>query len=229
MNKMNFVKNGISMLPPGFRFQPTDEELVYQYLKCKVFSYPLPASIIPEINVCKYDPWDLPGNCDEQERYFYSTKETKYPNGNRMNRTTNSGYWKATGSDKRISSSTSTCDSVVGTRKTLVFYEGKSPDGSRTHWVLHEYRLLTIQNNYVNEIGDWVLCRLLMKKRSVIESDGSTIPMHKINTTRNLPRLFDFMMVSKSTHSSTSSSCSSSSNNVEVSLDQEETSGNADF
>ncbi|KAK6250297.1 hypothetical protein SCA6_004302, partial [Theobroma cacao] len=60
MNKLNFVREGMTKLPPGFRFQPTDEELVFQYLKCKVFSFPLPASIIPEINVCKYDPWDLP-------------------------------------------------------------------------------------------------------------------------------------------------------------------------
>ncbi|KAK7291531.1 hypothetical protein RIF29_06753 [Crotalaria pallida] len=236
MDKMNFVKNGISRLPPGFRFQPTDEELVFQYLKCKVFSYPLPASIIPEINVCKYDPWDLPGNCDQQERYFYSAKEAKYRNGNRMNRTTNSGYWKATGTDKRISSSTSTCDGIVGIRKTLVFYEGKSPNGSRTDWVLHEYRLVTIDtttHNYVNDIGDWVLCRLMMKKRSIIESDGSTSHMHKRNNVRGLPRLFDFMMVSKA-HSSSASSCSSSSNNVEVSSsnaldhDHEETSGYAD-
>ena len=63
MNKqLNFVRDGVTKLPPGFRFQPTDEELVFQYLKCKVFSFPLPASIIPEVNVCKYDPWDLPGN-----------------------------------------------------------------------------------------------------------------------------------------------------------------------
>jgi hypothetical protein len=61
MDKLNFIKNGVSRLPPGFRFQPTDEELVFQYLKCKIFSFPLPASIIPEVNVCKYDPWDLPG------------------------------------------------------------------------------------------------------------------------------------------------------------------------
>ncbi|OIW18274.1 hypothetical protein TanjilG_31414 [Lupinus angustifolius] len=229
MNKLNFVKNGISKLPPGFRFQPTDEELVFQYLKCKVFSYPLPATIIPEINVCKYDPWDLPGNCEE--RYFFSSKDNKYRNGNRMNRTTNSGYWKASGTDKRIS--TSTCDGIVGIRKSLVFYEGKSPNGSRTNWVLHEYRLVTIENNYVNEIGDWVLCRLLMKKRSIIESDGSTSHMHKRNTARGFPRLFDFMTVSNGEHSSTSSSsCSSSSNNIEVSsnaLEHEETSGYADF
>ena len=51
-------------LPPGFRFEPTEEELVFEYLKCKVFSFPLPASIIPEIttSVCNLDPWDIPGN-----------------------------------------------------------------------------------------------------------------------------------------------------------------------
>lgn len=61
MEKINFVKNGVLRLPPGFRFHPTDEELVLQYLKRKVFSCPLPASIIPEVDVCKFDPWDLPG------------------------------------------------------------------------------------------------------------------------------------------------------------------------
>ncbi|KAJ1411875.1 NAC domain [Sesbania bispinosa] len=236
MEKLNFVKNGVSRLPPGFRFQPTDEELVFQYLKCKVFSCPLPASIIPEINVSKYDPWDLPGNCDEQERYFFSSKEAKYRNGNRMNRTTKCGYWKATGSDKRISSPM--CNGIVGIRKTLVFYEGKSPNGSKTDWVLHEYRLVSVETSacnstqsYVNEIGDWVLCRIMMKKRS-IESDGSTTHHHHHMHRRAPPRLFDFMMVSK-TCSSTSSSCSSSSNMIEVSSnaqDHEETStGYADF
>lgn len=53
--------NGVMRLPPGFRFHPTDEELVVQYLKRKVFSFPVPASIIPEVDVCKSDPWDLPG------------------------------------------------------------------------------------------------------------------------------------------------------------------------
>ncbi|KAK8710797.1 hypothetical protein V6N13_146107 [Hibiscus sabdariffa] len=58
----NLVMNGLKKLPPGFRFQPTDEELVFQYLKCKVFAYPLPSSIIPDLKVCNFDPWELPGN-----------------------------------------------------------------------------------------------------------------------------------------------------------------------
>ncbi|XP_027360038.1 NAC domain-containing protein 83-like [Abrus precatorius] len=246
MEKLNFIKNGVSKLPPGFRFQPTDEELVFQYLKCKIFSSQLPASIIPEINVSKYDPWDLPGNCDEEERYFFSSKEAKYRNGNRMNRTTNSGYWKATGSDKKISSSIS--NGTEGVRKTLVFYHGKPPRGTRTHWVMHEYRLVSVETttsnssqNYVNEIGDWVLCRIFMKKRSIESDENSTSPMlnKNNNTVRNnvevaQPRFFDFMSVHNSVpapiHSSTSSSCSSSNYFVEgSSSDHEETSGYAHF
>ena len=61
MDKVNFVNNGVSRLPPGFRFHPTDEELVVYYLKPKVHSSPLPASIIPEAELFKSDPWDLPG------------------------------------------------------------------------------------------------------------------------------------------------------------------------
>lgn len=61
MDKVNFVKNDVLRLPHGFRFHPTDEELVVQYLRRKVHSSPLPASIIPEVDVFKSDPWNLPG------------------------------------------------------------------------------------------------------------------------------------------------------------------------
>ena len=48
-------------LPPGFRFHPTDEELVVHYLKKKATSLPLPVAIIAEVDLYKYDPWELPG------------------------------------------------------------------------------------------------------------------------------------------------------------------------
>ncbi|XP_071736396.1 NAC domain-containing protein 83-like [Rutidosis leptorrhynchoides] len=183
MMKNEGVEIGLR-LPPGFRFHPTDEELVFQYLKRKVHSVPLPSSIIPEFDVCKSDPWDLPGD-SEQERFFFSTREVKYPNGNRSNRATQSGYWKATGLDKRISASSSRSRTnnnnqkvdqqaiVVGMKKTLVFYKGKPPTGSRTNWIMHEYRL-NVANN-LNNISttptqiqgkeNWVLCRIFLKKR----------------------------------------------------------------
>lgn len=163
MEKVSLMKNGVLRLPPGFRFHPTDEELVVQYLKRKVLSYPLPASIIPEVDVCKSDPWDLPGEW-EQERYFFSTKEVKYPNGKRSNRATASGYWKATGLDKQIVSPRS--HQIVGMKKTLVFYRGKPPKGCRTDWIMHEYRLLTPSSAAKNlPQENWVLCRIFLKRR----------------------------------------------------------------
>lgn len=48
-------------LPPGFRFHPTDEELVVHYLKKKAASAPLPVTIIAEVDLYKFDPWELPG------------------------------------------------------------------------------------------------------------------------------------------------------------------------
>ena len=49
-------------LPPGFRFHPTDEELIVHYLKRKASSSPLPVSIIAEVDLYKFDPWELPSN-----------------------------------------------------------------------------------------------------------------------------------------------------------------------
>ncbi|AEC08840.1 NAC domain-containing protein 41 [Arabidopsis thaliana] len=163
MEKRSSIKNrGVLRLPPGFRFHPTDEELVVQYLRRKVTGLPLPASVIPETDVCKSDPWDLPGDC-ESEMYFFSTREAKYPNGNRSNRSTGSGYWKATGLDKQIGKK----KLVVGMKKTLVFYKGKPPNGTRTNWVLHEYRLVdSQQDSLYGQNMNWVLCRVFLKKRS---------------------------------------------------------------
>lgn len=93
--------------------------------------------------------------------------------------------------------------------------------------------------NYVNEIGDWVLCRISTKKRS-IESDNNAAPRNNINNAvaNNVmvsqPRFFDFFSVHNSApapvHSSTSSSCSNSNNVLEISSpDHAETSSYPDF
>ncbi|XP_056166257.1 NAC transcription factor 29 [Syzygium oleosum] len=126
-------------LPPGFRFHPTDEELIVYYLQNQAMSRPCPVSIISEVDIYKFDPWQLPEKAElgEKEWYFFSPRNRKYPNGDRPNRAAVSGYWKATGTDKPIYSGSK----HVGVKKSLVFYEGRPPKGLKTNWIMHEYRL----------------------------------------------------------------------------------------
>lgn len=48
-------------LPPGFGLHPIDEELVAYYLKRKVHGHKIELDIIPEVDLYKIGPWDLPG------------------------------------------------------------------------------------------------------------------------------------------------------------------------
>ncbi|KAJ9694490.1 hypothetical protein PVL29_010127 [Vitis rotundifolia] len=129
-------------LPPGFRFHPSDEELIIHYLRNKATSSPIPASIIAEVDLYKYNPWELPTKAlfGQDEWYFFTPRDRKYPNGVRPNRAAASGYWKATGTDKPILTSCGTRS--IGVKKALVFYRGRPPKGVKTDWIMHEYRLL---------------------------------------------------------------------------------------
>ncbi|KAF7806209.1 NAC domain-containing protein 100-like [Senna tora] len=145
-------------LPPGFRFHPTDEELISHYLYKKVTDTNFSARAIGEVDLNRSEPWDLPwkAKMGEKEWYFFCVRDRKYPTGLRTNRATETGYWKATGKDKEILRG----KSLVGMKKTLVFYKGRAPKGEKTNWVMHEYRL---EGKFSNE---WVICRIFQKGSS---------------------------------------------------------------
>ena len=46
---------------PGFRFHPTEEELVEFYLRRKVQGKRFNVEIISFLELYRYDPWELPG------------------------------------------------------------------------------------------------------------------------------------------------------------------------
>ncbi|GAB4847350.1 hypothetical protein Ancab_026408 [Ancistrocladus abbreviatus] len=150
-------------LPIGFRFRPTDEELLVHYLKRKSLSLPLPASVIPVFNVFLSDPWALPGDLRERRYFFCNWKSSKIT-------PTTSGYWKLIGKDKGKQIVASATSQVMGIRKSLAFYQGKHPHGSRTFWVMHEYHLLDSSStqNQVGQIEDWVVCLIFHRKRRPI-------------------------------------------------------------
>lgn len=171
-------------LPPGFRFRPTDEELVVHYLRRRALASPLPAAVdIPDVRLLAHDPSDLlPPGWSEQERYFFTCKEAKYVKGRRANRATGAGYWKATGKEKPVAVALPAPRGggdrqtvVVGMKRSLVFYRGKPPSGKKTDWVMHEYRLAgaglgpcrRAQGSdapAARPAEGWVLCRVFRKK-----------------------------------------------------------------
>ncbi|MFS7996369.1 putative transcription factor NAM family [Helianthus anomalus] len=157
--------NTFSHVPPGFRFHPTDEELVDYYLRKKINSRRIDLDVIRDIDLYKIEPWDLQELCrlgteEQHEWYFFSHKDKKYPTGTRTNRATTAGFWKATGRDKAIYSK----HDLVGMRKTLVFYKGRAPNGQKSDWIMHEYRLETDENATTTQEEGWVVCRVFKKR-----------------------------------------------------------------
>lgn len=58
---------------PGFRFHPTEEELLDFYLKNMVHGRKMPHDIIGFLNIYRHDPWDLPGNLSNVLLFIYSS------------------------------------------------------------------------------------------------------------------------------------------------------------
>ncbi|KAK7283018.1 hypothetical protein RIF29_12213 [Crotalaria pallida] len=154
-------------LPPGFRFHPTDEELITYYLINKISDSNFTGRAVTDVDLNKCEPWELPGKAKmgEKEWYFFSLRDRKYPTGVRTNRATNTGYWKTTGKDKEILNSVTS--ELVGMKKTLVFYKGRAPRGEKSNWVMHEYRIHSKSSFRNTKQDEWVVCRVFQKSAGV--------------------------------------------------------------
>ncbi|RWW16742.1 hypothetical protein GW17_00019359 [Ensete ventricosum] len=158
-------------LPPGFRFHPTDEELILHYLRNRAASMPCPVSIIAEVDIYKFDPWELPGSCCSRrslcvllESYgtdccdgVFCAGEAKALFGDRewyfftpRDRKYPNGVRPNRAASSGYWKATGTDKPIVaskgmsdniGVKKALVFYKGKPPKGVKTDWIMHEYRL----------------------------------------------------------------------------------------
>ncbi|XP_059295261.1 putative NAC domain-containing protein 94 [Lycium ferocissimum] len=177
MDDKSDVEKLDEVMLPGFRFHPTDEELVGFYLKRKIQQRSLPIELIKQVDIYKYDPWDLPklASTGEKEWYFYCPRDRKYRNSVRPNRVTGAGFWKATGTDRPIYCSDST--KCIGLKKSLVFYRGRAARGLKTDWMMHEFRLPTtnsestppkkfLDKNFPPN-DSWAICRIFKKTNSM--------------------------------------------------------------
>ncbi|OEL33627.1 NAC domain-containing protein 74 [Dichanthelium oligosanthes] len=160
-------------LPPGFGFYPSDTELVGHYLKRKILGQKIEHDLIPEVDIYKHEPWDLPAKCnfpiEDNKWHFFASRDRKYPTGSRSNRATVAGYWKSTGKDRSIKLNKRT----LGTKKTLVFHEGRPPSGRRTEWIMHEYYIDEKECQVSPDMKDaFVLCRVTKRNDWALENDN---------------------------------------------------------
>ncbi|GAB4854749.1 hypothetical protein Ancab_023334 [Ancistrocladus abbreviatus] len=160
---------------PGFRFHPTDEELVSFYLRRKVEKKPISIELIKQIDIYKHDPWDLAkgSSLGDKEWYFYCKRGRKYKNSIRPNRVTRSGFWKATGIDRPIYSNRDQGGDhhkCIGLKKSLVYYSGSAGKGTKTDWMMHEFRLPDTYHQPQDHATQpdaeiWTLCRIFKRKK----------------------------------------------------------------
>ncbi|XP_043687544.1 NAC domain-containing protein JA2L-like [Telopea speciosissima] len=185
----------------GFRFTPTEKELMCEYLAKKVWSCSgndyiykqFSSTVVIECSevYCKH-PWLLmvstEGATHRMERdgavYFFVRMTKKNANGWRPNRRINGdmGFWKSTSSGKPV---VDNHGNVLGMKKSLK--EGDDDDkktcssnknGSKTSWIMHEYNLVDPKNPNKKEFQEWTLCRINnsgRKSSSCNTTYGSTV------------------------------------------------------
>ncbi|OMO82355.1 No apical meristem (NAM) protein [Corchorus capsularis] len=177
-------------MPPGFRFYPTEEELVSFYLHNKLEGNRndlnhLMDRVIPVVDIYDFNPWDLPQfsvllcHKDPEQWFFFIPRQESEARGGRPKRLTSSGYWKATGSPGYVYSSNSR---PIGVKRTMVFYNGRAPSGKKTEWKMNEYK--AIEGEAPSSINgappslrqEFSLCRVYKKSKCLRSFDRRPPP-----------------------------------------------------
>ncbi|KAJ7946685.1 NAC domain protein [Quillaja saponaria] len=167
--------NNVNNLPPGFRFYPSDEELVVHFLHRKVALLPCHPDVIPDLDLYPYDPWDLHGKAlvEGNQWYFYSRRT--------QNRITCNGYWKPMGIEESVNESTN--NKKVGMKKYFVFHVGEAPVGIKTNWIMQEYSLCLSDSasstrsskrkgHPKTDFSKWVICRVFERDSDEDDNDN---------------------------------------------------------
>ncbi|KAL5744887.1 hypothetical protein ACOSQ2_028003 [Xanthoceras sorbifolium] len=153
-------------LPPGFRFDPTDQQLILDYLFNKIHGNPLSSSTV--VIDC-----DIYGNgrlwkrlFEESETdtlYFFTRIKKKTSKGKRIDRVTDLGTWKVQSHKNIYFLGDHQKVNFIGSKGCFSFQPKKSFKERCGKWVMHEYMLdgcLLDQNNN----NCYVLCRIKNKK-----------------------------------------------------------------
>ncbi|XP_034905764.1 uncharacterized protein [Populus alba] len=178
----------MQLMKAGFKFQPSPEELIINYLVPKSRGGIVEGVPMAEVNLCEHEPWDLPNrsiiNLADQEWYFFCPRDLKYKKKSRLcNRKTKAGYWKSTCKIKPIMAGHTKKN--IGVMKTLAFYKKARPKDVRTGWMIYEFDIVT--NSSLSKKGQYVLCRLENRSDERIKKGEQNHLMASVSVSEAVP------------------------------------------
>ncbi|SPT18984.1 unnamed protein product [Triticum aestivum] len=168
-------------LVPGFRFRPTDKEIVLHYLKPKVLNLALPRRIEELVNIYALDADDkrLDEEDGDKERlgfFFVHKQDMAYSNG--CYYTTPAGYWRIRGRPSRVREGRRT----VAFKTSMDFYRGRLLHGRRTPWSMFEYKLNADRGDLRNlaqpEMNSYIMCKVRKRDSRRDAQGGEVLAAH---------------------------------------------------
>ncbi|KAJ0245288.1 NAC domain-containing protein 3 [Hirschfeldia incana] len=142
--------------PVGYRFHPTDEEIVGDYVRPKNLESNTSHvdEVMNTVDIYEFDPWELPYksriSSTDEVWYFFGCKKNQNQlhiqsnRGERQSRKTKSGFWNKTGVTTDIIRKRGDREKI-GEKRVFVFSRKIPGGGSKTRsksksdWVMHEY------------------------------------------------------------------------------------------
>ncbi|KAL0351233.1 UNVERIFIED_CONTAM: protein BEARSKIN2 [Sesamum calycinum] len=150
-------------VPPGFRFHPTDEELLHFYLKKKVSFQKFDMEVIREVDLNKIEPWELQERCKigstHKNEWYFSATDRKISNIRDKQ-----GYKCGILESYRQRQMHKEQLQEDWNEENPCVLRGRAPHGQKTDWIMHEYRLEDSDNDPQPTEDGWVVCRVFKKK-----------------------------------------------------------------
>ncbi|XP_058742124.1 NAC transcription factor 47-like [Vicia villosa] len=121
-----------------WKIDPSDEVLIYVYLRKKVHRHPLPLNNIFEFDVFEREPWMLDSRNSFRDRkyYFFDIKNHRFENMDR--RQVGNGEWRSMEKNKEVSLPN---NMFIGRKNTLEFWKIEGDEHVKTEWVMDEFRI----------------------------------------------------------------------------------------
>ncbi|KAL3534295.1 hypothetical protein ACH5RR_002756 [Cinchona calisaya] len=177
--------------PAGYRFSPSDEELLVEYLTKQINKEPLdrPHIQITEVDIYEYNPKELTETyklARNTEWYFFTPRNKKYLNGSRPDRNAGDGHWKPTSNEEAVIDKER---NIVGFKRTLTFFMGleKDKNSKKTDWLMQEYKL---QKNSTprpdcKKLDDCVLVKIYKKRGKANKEEENQNAVDEIGPPNN--------------------------------------------